>query len=62
MICGNGAEEDVLLEEGINNHDAFVSLTGLDEQNILISCYAQSHNVSKVIAKVINATPLNHLT
>lgn len=55
MICGNGAEEDVLLEEGINNHDAFVSLTGLDEQNILISCYAQSHNVSKVIAKVNNS-------
>ena len=60
MICGNGAEQEVLLEEGIDHYDAFVSLTGLDEQNILISCYANSRNVPKVIAKV-NSAPLGDM-
>ncbi|MBR3908802.1 MAG: NAD-binding protein, partial [Clostridia bacterium] len=32
--------------------DAFVSLTGMDEQNILMSAYAQTKGVPKVITKV----------
>ena len=32
--------------------DAFVALTGMDEENILISIFASSQNVPKVIAKV----------
>ena len=39
-------------EEGIDNTDAFVSLTGMDETNIILAVYASKQNVSKVIAKV----------
>ena len=52
VICGDGAQQEVLLEEGLENMDAFVSLTGMDEQNILLSCFAATHNVPKVITKV----------
>ncbi len=52
VILGDGAQQELLREEGINNVDAFISLTGMDEQNILISYYAQSQNVPKVITKV----------
>ncbi len=52
MIYGDGAQQELLLEEGIQNMDAFVSLTGMDEENILVSCYAASQNVPKVITKV----------
>ncbi len=52
VIHGNGAQQELLLEEGLPSLDAFVSLTGMDEENILISIFAASQNVSKVIAKV----------
>ena len=52
VICGDGAEQELLMEEGISRCDAFVSLTGMDEENILISIFAASQDVSKVIAKV----------
>lgn len=52
IINGDGTEQEVLLEEGIASADAFVSLTGMDEENILISFFAQSQNVPRVIAKV----------
>ncbi|MBR3300024.1 MAG: Trk system potassium transporter TrkA [Clostridia bacterium] len=52
IINGDGAEQDILLEEGINDMDAFVALTGMDEENILLSFYAYSLNLPKVITKV----------
>lgn len=52
IINGDGAGQELLLEEGINNVDAFVALTGMDEENILISLFASSQNVPKVISKV----------
>lgn len=52
VICGDGGQQELLLEEGISNVDAFVSLTGMDEENILISFFASSQGVGKVIAKV----------
>lgn len=52
VICGDGAEQELLLEEGIASTDAFVALTGMDELNILISIFASSQNVPKVISKV----------
>lgn len=52
IILGDGAQQELLLEEGIRSVDAFVTLTGMDEQNILISIYAMSQNVPKVIAKI----------
>lgn len=52
VILGDGAEQDVLIEEGIDRVDAFLALTGMDEENILISIFAGSRNVPKVIPKV----------
>lgn len=52
IINGDGAQQELLLEEGIGSMDAFVSLTGMDEQNILISYFASSQNVPRVITKV----------
>ena len=52
VILGDGAEQDVLIEEGIDSVDAFLALTGMDEENILISIFAGSRNVPKVIPKV----------
>ena len=52
VICGDGAQQELLLEEGLRSMDAFVSLTGMDEENILISFYASSQGVPKVITKV----------
>lgn len=52
VICGDGAQQELLLEEGLDQMDAFVALTGMDEENILLSIFASSLNVSKIIAKV----------
>lgn len=52
VICGDGASQELLLEEGIASTDAFVSLTGMDEENILISCFAASQKVPTIITKV----------
>lgn len=52
VIKGDGANHELLSEEGISDMDAFVSLTGMDEQNILVSFFASSQKVPKVISKV----------
>ncbi len=52
VINGDGAQQELLSEEGIESMDAFGSLTGMEEENILISFFAASQNVPKVISKV----------
>ncbi len=52
VVHGDAAKEDLLIEEGLASMDAFVSLTGMDEENILLSYYASSQNLPKVISKV----------
>ena len=54
VIHGNGMMQDLLMEEGITDTDAFVALTGRDEDNILISVYATRQNVPKVVTKINN--------
>ena len=51
IINGDGAMQELLLEEGIGSTDAFVTLTGMDELNILMSLYAINMKVPKVIVK-----------
>lgn len=55
VIKGDGSDKNLLLEEGIENVDAFVASTGLDEENVVYSMFANSINVPKVITKI------NHL-
>ena len=52
MIVGDGMQPEVLLEEGIGSTDAFVSLSGFDEVNVLSSYFAFQQNVPTVITKV----------
>ena len=52
IIHGDGSEHELLLEEGLRSTDAFISLTGMDEENILISLYAAQQKVPTVISKV----------
>ncbi|MBE6902997.1 MAG: Trk system potassium transporter TrkA [Ruminococcaceae bacterium] len=52
VIVGDGAHQELLIEEGIKETEAFVSLTGIDEENILMSVFASSLDVPKVISKV----------
>lgn len=52
VIYGDGTDQEILKEEGIDETDAFVALTGIDEENILISYYAARRGVPKVISKV----------
>ncbi len=51
IICGNGTDQQLLLDEGIKNMDAVVSLTGLDEENFMISMFANYIGVPKTITK-----------
>ncbi|MCQ2451141.1 MAG: Trk system potassium transporter TrkA [Clostridia bacterium] len=55
VILGDGADQELLLEEGITIMDAFVALTGIDEENILLSFFASSKELPKVITKVNRA-------
>ncbi len=52
IIHGDGTEKELLHEEGLEKTDAFVTLTGMDEENIIAALYAKEKKVSKVIAKV----------
>lgn len=52
IIHGDGTDHDLLVELGINDVDAFVSLTNIDEENIILSMFAMKMEVNKVIAKV----------
>lgn len=51
IIEGDGTDRDLLIEEGLEDMDAFVSLTGMDEENIILSIFARTHGVEKVITK-----------
>ena len=57
IICGDGTDQEVLEEEGLDNTDAIVCLTGSDEENIIVSMYANKKNIKKIITKV-NKTSL----
>lgn len=52
IIESDGSDEEVLIEEGIECVDALVSLTGLDEENIVISLYGKQMKAKKTVAKV----------
>ena len=52
IIHGDGSDGELLNEEGIENTDAVLALTGLDEENIVISLSAKILYHKKTIAKV----------
>ncbi|MBQ9995945.1 MAG: Trk system potassium transporter TrkA [Clostridia bacterium] len=52
IINDDGSIHDVLMAEGIRETDAVVTLTGIDEQNLVISLYAGHIGVPKTITKL----------
>lgn len=52
IINADGTNGDVLIEEGIDNMDACISLTDMDEENIIISMFAKTRKVNKIITKI----------
>lgn len=52
IINGDATDHDLLIEEGIEEADAFIALTGMDEENIITSLFAKSQGIAKIITKV----------
>lgn len=52
VACGNGTQHELLMEEGIEAMDAFVALTDVDEENIIVSMFANKKHVKKTITKI----------
>ena len=52
IINGDGTENRLLLEEGLENIGSVVSMTNLDEENVMLSLYAKSKTDGKVITKI----------
>ena len=52
IVHGDASSQHLLQSEGISEADAVVTLTGLDEMNMIISLYAKTCGVPQVITKV----------
>ena len=52
ILRGNGTDKDLLLEEGLCRAGAFVTLTDIDEENLMLALYAKSVSKAKLITKV----------
>ena len=52
VICGDGTDHQLLSQEHMEDMDAIATLTGFDEQNILMSLYAAQVARAKIITKV----------
>ncbi len=52
VVSGDGTQHDLLLEEGIEAMDAFVALTDIDEENMVVTMFANKMKVRKSIAKI----------
>lgn len=52
LIYGDGTEKQLLDSERIDSTDAFIALTDVDEENLIMSMYAAYKNVPKVITKI----------
>lgn len=55
VVHGDGTNRSLLLEEGLLEADAFICLTGIDEENIVLSLFAKNAS-----PKVKTITKVNH--
>ena len=56
IINGDGTDQELLKEEGIAHIESFVPLTGIDEENILLTLFARQVSQAKVITKINRIT------
>ena len=52
VVCGDGTSQEVLHTEGLHEMDALISLTNIDEENIVLSMYADHMGVPKSVTKI----------
>ena len=52
IIQGDSTDHEILLEEGIQEADAFVAVTNMDEENIIMCLFAKMQGVGKIVSKV----------
>ncbi len=52
IINGDGSDKQLLIEEGLSRAESFVTLTNVDEENILLSMFAQRHSKAKTVTKI----------
>ena len=56
IICGDCSNPQLLDNQGLDQVDALVTLTGMDETNIITSLYGNSRNVPQIITKLSRGT------
>jgi trk system potassium uptake protein TrkA len=59
IINGDGSDEELLQSENISDMDAFISMTGIDEENIMAALIAKQNGAKKIIAKINRLNYLN---
>jgi trk system potassium uptake protein TrkA len=52
ILCGDGTEKDLLMEEGLMDADVFVANTNFDEENVMLTLFAKSVSKAKLITKI----------
>ena len=52
VVCGDATDQSLLESQGLGDSDALVTLTGLDELNMIISLYGTTKGVPQVITKL----------
>lgn len=52
IIHADGSEQIVLIEEGVAQAEAFVALTNIDEENVMLSLFARSQTSGKIATKI----------
>ena len=52
IINADGTENRILLEEGLEKAESFVTLTNIDEENVLLSLFAKTKMNGKIVTKV----------
>ena len=60
VVWGDGTDSTLLEEEQFSSYDACISLTGIDEENVILSMYANKVGIKKTITKINNSS-LFHL-
>ena len=51
IICGDGTDQEMLEQEGLQNMDAFIALSNRDEENLMTGLFASRQGVPKVVVK-----------
>lgn len=52
IICGDATDQTLLSQEGLEHARGFAALTGLDEENILLSLHANNVSNAKTVTKI----------